>query len=212
METCIVTCCFISDFIESPSVAFKKMEMFLELFLPLLCGSCVSAMAIHGKENIIPAFCLCNFHEALLCKLMLVLCQWDCQGTHHRSVQKKGVNNTGPAHRWLWDRLGIRLVKCFSHAVERQVLREICLKCTHLPVWLTLCCALRVTRADSPCSLLWVSCPRAVLSGTQRLILNPEPSRYSLVLLNVRGRGEGFCPTHAWCTGGTCWELFLFWC
>lgn len=58
METPIVTCCFISNFIESPSVCLRKIEMFLELFLPLLCGSCVSVTEIHGKETIIPVFCL----------------------------------------------------------------------------------------------------------------------------------------------------------
>lgn len=104
---------------------------------------------------------------------MLILCQWDCQGLHHRSVQKKGVNNTGLAHRWLWDRLGIRLVKCFSHAAERQVLWESCRKCTHLPAWLTLCCTLKVIRSDSPCSLLCVSCPSVAPEWHAEVILNP---------------------------------------
>lgn len=111
---------------------------------------------------------------------MLILCQWDCQGLHHRNVQKKkGVNNTGLAHRWLWDRLGIRLVKWFSHAVERQVLWESCLKYTHLPVWLTLCCTLRVIRSHSPCSLLCVSCPGVVPEWHSEVILKPADTVWS---------------------------------
>lgn len=119
---------------------------------------------------------------------MLILCQWDCQGLHHRSVQKKkkGVNNTGPAHRWLWDWLGIRLVKCFSHAVERQVLWESCLKYTHLPAWLTLCCTLRVIRSDSPCSLLCVSCPGVVPEWHTEVVLNPADTVWFCWLLEGR--------------------------